>query len=290
MHYLLLTFIAVFFWSSLALLVANLSHIPPFLLLAITLLVGGSLSLPQYKKWQLSPKLLLIGVCGIFGYHFLLFMALRLAPPVTANLLNYLWPLFILLFTPLFFREKSLNKRQVVGTLISLFGAGLIVAANGVTVSSGNILGYSLAIMAAITWACYSLLCKKLNQNHTAFSSATVGLFCIISGGLALIAHLMLEPRVTMSLNDTWLIFLLGIGPLGLAFYSWDAAVKKGDPRVIASMSYFTPLLSTLLLILFTDQLLTNKAIVAMGLIVAGAFIANLTLRANNKGSQSHHS
>lgn len=282
MHYLLLTAIAIFFWSSLALLVAELSHIPPFLLLASCLLVGGSLSIFQYKKWQFSPTLLLVGVGGIFGYHFLLFMALRLAPPVAANLLNYLWPLFILLFTPLFFKEISLTKRQVLGTLVSLIGAGLIVAANGLVFSSEHLLGYSLALMAAVTWACYSLLSKKLIIKYTEFGSATVGLFCLLSGVLAALAHIIAEETPTISCSDLGLIFLLGVGPMGLSFYCWDAAVKKGDPRVIATISYFTPLLSTLLLILFSESLFSQQVFIAMLLIVAGAFIANLRIRQGN--------
>ncbi|WP_085297562.1 DMT family transporter [Cognaticolwellia mytili] len=279
MHYLLLTFITIALWSSLAFLVAKLDHIPPFFLLAVTLFIGGSLSLPRYKQWRLNPLLLLTGVCGVFGYHFLLFMAFRLAPPVTANLLNYLWPLFILLFTPLFFKGVNLNKRQFFGVLISLIGAGLIVAENGMVFSVDYILGYSLAITAAIIWACYSLLSKKLNQSHTPFDSATVGLFCLLSGSLAGLSHVILEVTPVMGLSDLGLISVLGIGPLGLSFYCWDAALKKGDPRVIATMSYFTPLLSTLLLIFFSDQLFSLQIFIAMALIITGALIANLKLR-----------
>lgn len=278
MHYLVLTTITILLWSSLALLVAELSHIPPFLLLATSLIVGGSLSIPKFKKWQIKPTLLLVGVCGIFGYHFLLFMALRLAPPVAANLLNYLWPLLILLFTPLFFKDITLSKRQVFGTLVSLIGAGLIVIANGILLSADDMLGYGLAIFAAITWACYSLLSKKLFVKYSDFGSATVGLFCLLSGLLAAISHLLLEQTPTISIRDMSLMLLLGAGPMGLSFYCWDAAVKKGDPRVIASMSYFTPLLSTLLLITFTDSQFSKQIFLAMLLIVTGAFIANLNI------------
>lgn len=277
MHYLLLTSITILLWSCLALLVAKLNHIPAFLLLAISLLFGGSLSIPQYKKWQINPTLLLVGVGGIFGYHFLLFMALRLAPPVAANLLNYLWPLFILLFTPLFFNEIKLRKRQVAGTFISLCGAGFIVAANGVTFSMDDIFGYILALTAAIFWACYSLLSKKLFQKYTQFGSATVGLFCLLSGLLAAISHMLLEQTPSISHYDFSLMLMLGLGPMGLSFYCWDAAVKKGDPRVIATMSYFTPLLSTLLLILFTDNVFSQQILLAMLLIVAGAVVANFS-------------
>tara|TARA_R110002167_G_scaffold3614_1_gene17492 strand:+ start:11275 stop:12159 length:885 start_codon:yes stop_codon:yes gene_type:complete len=278
MHYLLLTAIAVLLWSSLAVIVAELAHVPPFFLLACCLLIGGSLSLWRYKQWQLKAKLLLVGVCGIFGYHFLLFMALRLAPPVGANLLNYLWPLFILLFTPLFFSEITLSKRQVFGTLISLLGAALIVAGDGAQFSSDDLLGYTLAILSALLWACYSLLSKKLTLTYTQFGSATVGLFCLISAGLAAVSHLLLESTPVISWSDSSLILLLGLGPMGISFYCWDGAVKKGDPRVIATISYFTPLLSTLMLVVFSEQVFSREIFIAMCLIVSGALVANVNL------------
>lgn len=282
MHYLALTSIAVLLWSSLAVLVAQLSHIPAFFLLACGLFIGGSLSLVQYKQWQLQPKLLLVGVGGIFGYHFLLFMALRTAPPVAANLLNYLWPLFILLLTPLFFNDIALRKRHILGALISLTGAGLIVVADSATnaaeFSNAHIVGYILAILAALTWACYSLLTKKLTRQYQQFGSATVGLFCLISAGLAAVSHVTFESTPTLSWSDARLLFILGLGPLGVSFYCWDAAVKKGDPRVIATMSYFTPFLSTLLLIIFSEQVFGQRIFLAMSLIVAGALVANVNL------------
>lgn len=283
MHYLILTFITITLWSSLALIVASLAHIPPFFLLATSLLIGGSFSIAQCKKWQWKPLLLFVGVSGIFGYHFLLFMALRLAPPVEANLLNYLWPLLILLFTPLFFKEKCLTVRQILGTCLSLCGAGLIVAQNGFNFSPEHAVGYSSAIIAAIIWACYSLSSKRLAQKYKGFGSATVGLFCLISGMFAAISHVFFEVSPSLTTNDSLLILLLGMGPLGLSFYCWDAAIKKGDPRVIASMSYFTPLLSTLMLIAFSKQLLSEQILIAMVLIILGALIANLKLKPARK-------
>jgi drug/metabolite transporter (DMT)-like permease len=269
MHYLFLTACAIILWSSLAVLAAQLGHLPPFFILAICLTIGGSLSLFHWKKWHFSPKLLFIGVGGIFGYHFLLFMALRMAPPVSANLLNYLWPLFILLFSPLFLPEFHLTKRHLIGTLLAFTGAALVLASSSISFSADYFLGYIFAIFAALTWAIYSLLSKKIAD----FSSATVGLFCLISGGLAFIAHFSLETTPTIAWQDVWRLILLGIGPMGLAFYCWDGALKKGDPRLIATLSYFTPLLSTGLLIVFNKEPLTPIIIYSLALIVGGAMI-----------------
>ena len=278
MHYLLLTTVAILLWASLATLASSLSHLPPFYILSLSLLIGGALSIPQWRSWQFNFKLLTVGVVGIFGYHFLLFMALRLAPTVSANLINYLWPLLILLFTPLFFNEFKLTKLHIIGVLISFIGAAMLVIGGG----AGNseqawsfdyLLGYSLALMAAVTWSCYSLATKKMAK----FSSATVGLFCLLSGLLSLIAHNIFEPSVEITAEQLMMITLLGLGPLGIAFYCWDSAVKKGDPRVIATLSYLTPLISTLLLTYVNDLPMSENIIFAMLAIIFGALIANVT-------------
>lgn len=234
-------------------------------------MIGGGLSIFQWRRWHFTPKLLLIGVSGIFGYHFLLFMALRFAPPVSANLLNYLWPLLILLFTPAFFPQFTMTKRHVVGAIISFLGAASIVFEGDLNLSLEYSLGYLLAILAAITWSIYTLLSKKV----ATFSSATVGLFCLISGMLALIVHTTIEVSTEITQQDLIFLVLLGIGPMGIAFYCWDSAIKKGDPRIIASLSYFTPLLSTILLVYVNNQPLTLALFYAMVLIVSGAVFAN---------------
>ena len=272
MHYLFLTSIAIILWASLAALVAELAHLPPFFLLACCLLIGGSLSLFHFRKWQFNTKILLTGVGGIFGYHFFLFMALRLAPPVTANLLNYLWPLFILLFTPLFLPGTKITARHIAGTLIAFFGAGLILLQSSLSLSVDHTLGYVLAIVAAVIWAVYSLLTKRM----ASFGTATVGLFCLVSGLLSITAHLFLEQPPTVVFKDWLKIILLGLGPMGLAFYCWNSALKKGDPRVIASLSYFIPLLSTALLIIFNDQPFTLITFYSMLFIVSGAILASI--------------
>src|SRR5258708_11903811 len=57
-------------------------------------------------------------------------------------------------------------------------------------------------------------------------------------------------PRSTLFPYTTLFrsLAILGLGPMGLAFLAWDAALKQGDPRAIAALSYFTPLFSTALL------------------------------------------
>ena len=73
---------------------------------------------------------------------------------------------------------------------------------------------------------------------------------------------------------------------MGAAFYLWDAALKKGDPRKIGILSYLTPLLSTMNLAIFANQKITPLIILAVFLIVAGSLIGistNLTQQPSPK-------
>jgi drug/metabolite transporter (DMT)-like permease len=96
---------------------------------------------------------------------------------------------------------------------------------------------------------------------------------------LSLVAHAVLEPSYSFSMNQwPWLI-ALGLGPMGLAFFTWDAAMKRGDARVIGSLSYLTPLLSTLLLVFFGFGRFTLTSALAMVMIVVGAILGSVASR-----------
>ena len=270
----LLTLGAVLLWATLASLATLLSDIPPFLLTGIGLLIGAAVSLPTLRygltPWKIPVRTLLIGVYGLFGYHFMLFLALQTAPAVEANLVNYLWPLLIVLLSPLFTKSLKLNLRYVLAALSGFAGAVIAITFNSSGLESSSIeIGYLFALAAAVIWATYSLATTKV----ASFPTASIGLFALVSGLLALGAHFVFEPAAYISSSDWVLLVLLGAGPLGGAFYLWDAALKIGDPRRIGLLAFLTPLLSTVLLVLVSGNSLSWQLLVATVLIVGGALL-----------------
>jgi drug/metabolite transporter (DMT)-like permease len=265
---------AVVLWASLASLATLLSNIPPFLLTGIGLIIGAAVSLPALKSginpWRVPGRTLLIGVYGLFGYHFMLFLALQTAPAVEANLVNYLWPLLIVLLSPLFTKSLSLNFRYVLAAIAGFSGAVLAITSNGAGFGFASIeVGYFFALAAAVIWATYSLATTKVPR----FPTPAIGLFALVSGVLALGAHFVFEPAVSISATDWLLLLVLGIGPLGGAFYLWDAALKIGDPRRIGLLAFLTPLLSTVLLVVVSGNSMSWQLLLATGLIVGGALL-----------------
>jgi drug/metabolite transporter (DMT)-like permease len=263
---------AILLWSMLAFLSVQLSRMPPFLLIGLALVIGSLCGAHRISQWRVPPKVLLLGVYGLFGYHFCLFMALRLAPPVDANLINYLWPLLIVVLSPLFLAAYTLTARHIVAAILGLAGAALVVTGGRLSFDSRYMPGYLLAALAAFIWSSYSLMTKRIKS----FPNAAIGLFCLCSGLLSLLMHFLLEQKYAFAVRDFALLVLLGLGPMGAAFFLWNAALRDGDPRVIGSIAYLTPMLSTLVLIVSGSGRFTLQSGVAIVLIVGGSVVGSL--------------
>jgi drug/metabolite transporter (DMT)-like permease len=212
----------------------------------------------------------LLGVGGLFGYHALYFAALQLAPPAEANLVNYLWPLLIVLLSAPLAGER-LGWPHLVGALLGFAGVAVLAVGRGVSFTGTYAVGYALALGCAFAWSLYSVLSRRFGETPT----DAIASFCSAAAILSLGCHWLFEPTVWPATPVAWLAVLaLGIGPTGGAFYLWDHAVKRGDIRALGALSYAAPILSTALLVICGLAPPTMTLVGAAFLVTVGAVLA----------------
>ncbi len=260
---------AIFMWSLLGVMAAATGRVPPFLLNTLAFGLSGIVALRQpWPVW-------LVGVGGLFGFHFFYFTSLKTAPPVEANLINYTWPLLIVLFSGLLPGER-LKWHHIVGTCLGLAGAALIVTkGRSLAIAPEYLLGYGAAVLSALIWSTYSVVSRRMSSVPT----AAVAGFCLATAILSGLCHVLMEPAIWPDGATQWLAVAgLGCLPLGLAFFVWDYGVKRGDIQILGAASYLSPLLSTLFLILAGYGRFEWAIGLAALLITLGALIASKDL------------
>ena len=264
-------------WALLALFTDASGDVPPFLLSAMAFSLGSAagftarLISPPKQTGTVPAAAWLVGIAGLFGYHFFYFTALRNAPAAEASLIAYLWPLLIVLGSALMPGEK-LQWHHIAGAVLGLAGCGLIITGGaGFDFDARYSYGYGMAAVCAVIWSSYSLLSRRFSTAPTHI----VAWFCLAAAVLSLLCHLVLEETLWPTNAVEWLAVIgLGLMPVGAAFYAWDHGVKHGNIQVLGAASYAAPLFSTLILVLAgrTEPTLTLAA--ACLLITGGAVLA----------------
>lgn len=276
----LLGFSAIVMWGALALFTTWTGGIPPFQLVGMSFSIAFLLMLGKWlwrgeslgAHLRQPVQVWVFGTVGLFGYHFFYFMALKNAPAVEASLIAYLWPLLIVVFSALLPGSERLGWHHIVGVLLGLGGCVLLVTDGGaISFKEQYLLGYLAAIACALTWSTYSVGSRYFGKVPT----DAVGWFCAATAIGGFLCHAVFETWVQPETPMIWIaILLLGLGPVGSAFFAWDIGMKRGNIRTLGALSYMAPLLSAVLLVVAGQAQPSLVLALACIAIVAGALLA----------------
>lgn len=275
--------LAVGLWAALAPLTALCSGLPPFELLSLSFSVAFALSIVllalrgrrAFSAWRQPVSAWRFSFSAIFTYHALYFFAMRHAPTAEASLIAYLWPLLIVLISTLVDRS-AFRQKHLIGACLGFLGTAVVILGPGKTADSSGLpmTGYLAAAGCAIVWSTYSVM----NRRFRAIPSEMIGGVCGLVALAGLFVHVLFEQFVWPTPSQVLLIILLGVGPVGLAFFAWDHATKYGSLPLIGALAYLTPLLSTLLLMALGLTPMGWSIVAAALLIVLGAAAASFGL------------
>ncbi len=272
--------VALIGWSLLALFTDGAQGIPPLQLMSMTFGVAFFIGFALLRRRGRSfahllrqpPAVWAVGIGGLFGYHFFYFLALGNAPIADANLIVFLWPLLIVMFSAVLPAQR-LRWFHLLGVTLGVAGAGLLVLSKGpLALAPEFALGYVAAIASAVIWAGYCILKRR----YAAISTDMVTGYCAGVAVLAFFAHLVFERSVDPNFSQSIYAVALGLGPIGAAFYCWDYATKHGDVQLLRAVAYTAPLRSTIFLVLAGRAEPSVPIFLACGLIVSSSAVASL--------------
>ena len=229
---------------------------------------------------RLPIRVMVAGFWGVAFYTVILALAFGIAPERAigqVNLLNYLWPVWIVLLSAVLIREKTQLLPTAAGVLLGF--AGIVVARGPAEIlhAPENPLPLFLALLGGFLWACYSVLLRRwripTEQGGTAFHFTLCALMA------AAVAAIRGEWQNLPPVGAEALFWILfgGIGPVGLAYHWWEIGVKRGNVPLISTLAYFIPIGSTLLIGLLFREAMGSGLLFGAVLIAAGAWLAGRT-------------
>lgn len=218
-----------------------------------------------------SPKVSLLGIWGIFLYHYVYYLALDRAPLAEGAILATTWSFWIVVFSSLLL-FKRLRPSIIVTALVGLFGAGLVIGAGKeLTFAAGYGQGYGLALLCGVIWSSFSVALARLKLKEEPMTA-----FTVYAALLSALLFVLTMPHSLPSAKALVSAVYLGCVPLGLSFFLWNRAMVGGNVVVIGFLSYLTPPLAVLLVAIIHGQKIAPQVVAGMVVILGASLLGRL--------------
>jgi drug/metabolite transporter (DMT)-like permease len=235
--------------------------------------VEGKITL--IKKRQILPVFLL-GLTGVFCYNLFFFKGLKLIEASRAAIIIANNPIFITLFSAIFFKEK-LNTLKITGILISVSGAIIAISRGDVLeILQGNLgLGEFYIFLCVVSWVIFSLLGKVVMADLSPLSSVT---YSSITGTILLFPPALREGLadcIYYSISDWWNIFYLGFFGTVLGIVWFYEGINQIGPTKAGLFINFVPISAILLAFFILGEPLTLSLLIGTLLVSTGVYLTN---------------
>ena len=247
--------LALLLWSSSAYLSVALKKIPPFQLTAFTmtsLFVIKVVQIVIFNKWSClkQPWYIYVGGSLFFtGFNFLYYLAFKFAPAAEVDIINYLWPIMIIILSGAL-PDESFSGVHLLSAAIGFLSIWVLFQGE---CSWRYIWGYIAAFSGALCWVAYNLL----HRHYSDSSSAVIGIYGGVSAIFCSFLHFATETTVAPTTSQWVHMLLLGFIIVGFSYSLWDFGLKRGSIQTLSICSYFTPIVSILILVITGEASLT---------------------------------
>ena len=225
-----------------------------------------------FSQYKAKDYLVMFGMgfVGIFLYYVFLYGAFALAPAGQVNVVNYLWPVFIIIFSVPILREKF-NFKTIAAILVSFVGALIAFTQGHLAAFSGeHATGYLLAAIGALCYGLFSVFGKKLEYEK--FSSMLV---YYLAATILIVPTSLAVSGFELPKSPETIIAILVLGGImnSIAFVFWFKALKIGNTHKTANLIYSVPFLAMIWTYFLNGEPFSIASVIGLGLIIAGIFI-----------------
>ncbi|WMD23348.1 aromatic amino acid DMT transporter YddG [Achromobacter seleniivolatilans] len=236
----------------------------------------GLLGFPKLRSFPRSY--LIVGSLLFVAYEICLSLSLGFAidrgQAIELGIVNYLWPCFTVVLAMVINGQRA-SAWVVPGVLLSICGIVWVVGGSGAlswerTVAnvSSNPLSYGLAFSGAIIWAVYCNVTKRFADGKNG-----VALFFMLTAAALWVKYfLSAEPALQFSAPSTIELCVTG-GAMAAGYALWNVGILKGNLTLLATASYFTPVLSTFFAAVWLSTRLTATFWQGVAMVTAGSLL-----------------
>lgn len=273
----LIGYMALLLWSTSALAATKICHLPIFQVLTTTFLVAFvivTIRLTLTKRWSLVLSqpwyVWVVGVLGICAQQIAYIMAFKNGPALQVDIIILLWPILMVAFSWLLLKDR-LKPRHFVSCLLGFSSVILLNCTDqGFLLFSSWYSGYTYAAICAVLWSCYIVF----TRHFSTIPSEMIGMYYGVGGIFTLIAHMSFEDFIVPAPGEWFILLYMGMMVAGAAYICWDFGVKKGNVKLLATLSYGNSIVSLAWLVIFADVALQGNLVGAGGLVFLGGILA----------------
>lgn len=284
---------AILFWSTSGLTYATGTRtigILPYLCLTSALAVLTIVVLKLFQRQSLLQlvtlprRIILAGLFGIVLYSLLFNAALGLADErfiAQVTLLNYLWPLWMVLLSMRLLGHASGAGYALIGCVLGFIGVALAGIEQLQASPPTTWWPHAMTFAAGFLWALYSVLLRRWRISPEQGGSTLQFFIAAIVAGAIAAARGDWADVGPIDATGAFLILFGGIAPVGLAYYWWEIGVKRGNVHLLAVLAYFIPIVSAALIALVFRQSMSPWLIPGACLIALGAWLGRRAVPAD---------
>ena len=252
------------------------------IMLLIINIINGAIK--EMKRYRLKDYLKMsgLGFLGLFMYSALYYYGIAVLSSQEACILNYLWPMMIVLFACLLLRE-TLTVRKVIAMVMSFAGIVVLTLGSGGGSSGNRLFGIIACVAAAV---CYGLF-SVLNKKHSLNQSVTMMWIWLTVAVCSTVSGLIIEACQPITGWQWAGVAWLGIVVNAVAYLLWALALKGArDSAKIANLAYLVPFLSIVLSALILKEQIACTAAIALVLIIGGILLQSIQIKKRSKNGQ----